>query len=48
MGSQEDLIYGYIKRVYDYPGRNISSDPSLHIPPQQTNAVQLPTRVEAR
>jgi hypothetical protein len=28
------------KRVYDYRGRSISSDPSLHIPPQQINAVQ--------
>jgi hypothetical protein len=40
MASQEDLIYGYIKRVCDYPGRSISSDSSLHIPPQQTSAVQ--------
>jgi hypothetical protein len=27
------------KRVYDDPGRSISSDPSLHIPPQQTSAL---------
>jgi len=40
MTSQEDLIYGYTKRVYNYPNRSISSDPSLHFPPQRTNAVQ--------
>jgi hypothetical protein len=40
MASQEDLIYGYIKRVYDYPGKSISSDLSLPIPPQKTSAVQ--------
>ncbi len=40
MASLEDLIYGYIKRVYDYPGRSISSAPGLHISPQQTSAVQ--------
>ena len=39
MASQE--------RVYDDPGRSISSDPSLHFPPQQTGALPQPTRVEA-
>jgi hypothetical protein len=27
------------RRVYDYPGRSISSDPSLHIPPRQISTV---------
>jgi len=32
MASQEDLVYGYIKRLYDYPGRSILSAPSLQHP----------------
>jgi hypothetical protein len=39
MASQENLIYAYIERRYDYPGRSILSDPSVHIPPQQTSTV---------
>ena len=35
MGSHEDPIYGYTKRVYGYLGRSISSDPSLHILPNR-------------
>jgi hypothetical protein len=40
MASQEDLIYGYIKPVYDYPGRSVASDPSPHILPRRITTVQ--------